>query len=118
MTTPLVTTPFWVNAAKVELEDWGPSKTATAGNPVMAGKILSANPDGSSECGIWSCTPGTRTITIASDEFCVFLGGKGLYIHESGEEIAVEAGSIVFFPGGWTGTSIITETLSKAFMSR
>lgn len=113
-----MTTPHWAKADAVALEDWGASTTATEGNPVMAGKILSVNADGSSECGIWSCTPGTRTITIPSDEFCVFLGGKGLYISEDGEEIAVEAGSIVFFPGGWTGTSIITETLSKAFMSR
>ncbi|MBB1251106.1 cupin domain-containing protein [Rhizobium sp. G21] len=113
-----MTTPYWAKADAVALEHWGPSKTATEGDPIMAGKILSVNADGSSECGIWSCTPGTRTITIPSDEFCVFLGGKGLYIREDGEEIAVEAGSVVFFPGGWTGTSIITETLSKAFMSR
>lgn len=109
---------FWAKADDVQLEDWGPSKTATEGNPVTSGKILSVNPNGSSECGIWSCTPGTREILIASDEFCVFLGGKGRYIHEKGDEISVEAGSIVFFPGGWAGTSIITETLSKAFMSR
>jgi uncharacterized cupin superfamily protein len=113
-----MTTPTWTNADDVPLDDWGLSPTATAGAPRMSGKILSANADGSSECGIWSCTPGTRKVTIASDEFCVFLGGRGLYVHESGEEIAVAKGSIVFFPAGWTGTSIITETLSKAFMSR
>lgn len=113
-----MTTPIWTKAEDVVLEDWGPSKTATEGSPQTSGRILSVNADGSSECGIWSCTPGTRAITIPSDEFCVFLGGQGLYIHESGERIEVSAGSIVFFPGGWTGTSIITETLSKAFMSR
>lgn len=113
-----MTTPYWHDTATVALDDWGPSATATEGNPHMSGKVLSANSDGSSECGIWSCTPGTRKITIASDEFCYFLGGKGTYVHESGEEIPVRAGSAVFFPGGWTGTSIITETLTKAFMSR
>lgn len=113
-----MTTPNWTNASAVALEDWGASTTATEGNPHMSGKVLSVNPDGSSECGIWSCTPGTRKITIASDEFCYFLGGEGTYVHESGEEIPVRADSAVFFPGGWTGTSIITETLTKAFMSR
>lgn len=113
-----MTTPTWISAEAVPLDDWGASPTATEGNPTMRGKILSVNADGSSECGIWSCTPGTRKVTIASDEFCVFLGGRGVYVHEDGEEIPVAQGSIVFFPGGWTGTSIITETLSKAFMSR
>lgn len=113
-----MTTPFWPSTTTVDLDDWGASATATEGNPHMSGKVLSSNSDGSSECGIWSCTPGKRKITIASDEFCYFLGGKGVYIHESGEEIPVQTGSAVFFPGGWTGTSVITETLSKAFMSR
>ena len=113
-----MTTPYWPQAKDVTLDDWGPSKTSTAGTPHASGKILSANADGSSECGIWSCTPGTRNITIPSDEFCYFLSGAGTYIHESGEEIPVHAGAIVFFPGGWTGVSVITQTLTKAFMSR
>ncbi|NVP55305.1 cupin domain-containing protein [Mycoplana rhizolycopersici] len=113
-----MTTPYWPETAAVALDDWGASATATEGNPHMSGKVLSVNPDGSSECGVWSCTPGTRAITIPSDEFCYFLGGKGVYVHENGEEIPVSAGAAVFFPAGWTGTSIITETLTKAFMSR
>ena len=40
------------------------------------------------------------------------------YVHDNGEEIPVEAGTLVFFPAGWTGTSIVTETLTKAFMCR
>jgi uncharacterized protein len=113
-----MTTPTWADCASVELEDWGPGKGTLEGSPQTSGRILSANPDGSSECGLWSCTPGRRAITIPSDEFCYFLSGAGTYIHESGEEIAVRAGSAIFFPAGWTGTSIVTETLTKAFMSR
>lgn len=111
-------TPNWPEAAAIALEDWGPGRIATEGAPHVHGRILSARPDGSSECGLWSCTPGTRRITIASDEFCYFISGRGAYVHESGEEIPVQAGAVVFFPAGWTGTSIITETLTKAFMSR
>jgi uncharacterized cupin superfamily protein len=113
-----MTTPNWPDYRTVEMDDWGASKTAISGTPHAHGKILSVNDDGSSECGIWSCTPGERTLTFANDEFCYFLGGKGSYVHDNGEVIPVQSGAIVFFPKGWSGRSIVTETLSKAFMSR
>ena len=113
-----MTTPHWPDFRSVEMDDWGASATAISGTPHAHGKILSVNADGSSECGIWSCTPGERTITFANAEFCYFTGGKGSYVHDNGEVIPVHAGAIVFFPKGWSGRSIITETLSKAFMSR
>ena len=46
-----MTTPTWISAEAVPLDDWGASPTATEGNPTMRGKILSVNADGSSECG-------------------------------------------------------------------
>ena len=113
-----MTTPNWPDYTTVAMDDWGASKTAISGTPHAHGKILSVNDDGSSECGIWSCTPGERTLTFANDEFCYFLGGRGSYVHDNGEVVPVHAGAIVFFPKGWSGRSIITETLSKAFMSR
>ncbi|MBO3758475.1 DUF861 domain-containing protein [Ciceribacter sp. L1K22] len=100
------------------MEDWGESKSAIAGSPRMSGKILSVKEDGSSECGIWSCTPGERTVTFANDEFCFFLDGEGSYVRDDGEVIPVKKGSVIFFAKGWSGRSIITKTLSKAFMCR
>ncbi|WP_245463772.1 MULTISPECIES: cupin domain-containing protein [unclassified Mesorhizobium] len=96
----------------------GAGSNTLAGSPHASGRVLSRNPDGSSECGLWSCTPGTRKVTFGADEFCHFLSGRGSYVHDDGEEIPVEAGTLVFFPAGWTGTSIITQTLIKAFMCR
>ena len=113
-----VLTPHWPKASTVDLEDWGAGSNTLAGSPRASGKILSQNPDGSSECGLWSCTSGTRKVTFPADEFCHFLSGRGSYVHENGEQIPVEAGTLVFFPAGWTGISIITETLTKAFMCR
>lgn len=113
-----MTAAHWPDYRTVAMEDWGASATALSGTPHMHGKILSVNDDGSSECGIWSCTPGERTVSFAKDEFCHFLDGEGRYVHDNGEEILVKAGSIVLFPAGWSGRSIITSTLSKAFMSR
>lgn len=113
-----MTTPNWTNATAVVLDDWGPGKNTIAGTPHASGKILSVNGDGSSECGLWSCTPGTRSVSFAVDEFCYFTAGKGEYVRDDGERIPVSAGTVILFPAGWTGTSIITETLAKAFMCR
>ncbi|WP_246707288.1 cupin domain-containing protein [Mesorhizobium sp. NZP2077] len=88
--------PHWPQAASVELEDWGAGSNTLAGAPRASGKILSQNPDGSSECGLWSCTPGTRKVTFAADEFCHFLSGRGSYVHDNGEQIPVGAGTLVF----------------------
>ncbi len=62
-----MTTPNWPDYKAVTMEDWGASKTAISGTPHAHGKILSVNDDGSAECGIWSCTPGERTLTFAKD---------------------------------------------------
>jgi uncharacterized cupin superfamily protein len=85
-------TPHWPKASSVELEDWGAGSNTLAGAPRAWGKVLSQNPDGSSECGLWSCTPGTRKVTFAADEFCHFLSGRGSYVHDNGEQNPVEAG--------------------------
>lgn len=113
-----MTTPHWPDILAVTLEDWGPSKDILAGTPHMSGKVLHINPDGSSECALWSCTPGQRRVSIANDEFCVILSGRGRYIEDDGDEIEVRPGVAIFFRAGWSGTCIITESVTKAFMSR
>ncbi|WP_352724764.1 cupin domain-containing protein [Mesorhizobium sp. C264A] len=70
-------TPRWPKASTVKLEDWGGGSNTLAGSPRASGRILSQNPNGSSECGLWSCTPGSRKITFAAEEFCHFLSGRG-----------------------------------------
>jgi hypothetical protein len=113
-----MTTPNWLDYKTIEMDDLGISKATISGAPQVHMKILAAMDNGKGECGIWSCTPGERTIVFDHDEFCHFLDGEGVYIRDDGEEIPVRAGSMVYFPNGWTGRSIITRTLSKAFMAR
>lgn len=113
-----MSTPHWPDIHSVALEDWGPSKNIVAGTPHTSGKVLHINPDGSSECALWSCTPGQRRVNIANDEFCVILSGRGRYIEDGGDEIEVKPGVAIFFRKGWTGLCIITETVTKALMSR
>lgn len=95
-------TPHWPKASTVELEDWGAGANTIAGEPRASGKILFRRADGLSECGLWSCTPGTRRIAFQAHEFCHFLSGRGSYVHDNGEQIPVEPGTLVFFPAGWS----------------
>jgi uncharacterized cupin superfamily protein len=40
------------------LVDWGEIPTMIEGQSRTSGLLLHRNADGSSECGIWECTPG------------------------------------------------------------
>ena len=42
-----------------ELVDWGPVAEPLEGKSMTSGRLLHRNADGSSECGVWVCTPGT-----------------------------------------------------------
>ena len=114
MTTPIMKSPL----AIADLVDWGVIPTMIEGQSHTSGKLLHKGPEGRSEGGLWVCTPGKWHCHVTRDEFCHFLSGRGSYVHDNGEQIPVEAGTLVFFPAGWTGISIIMQTLTKAFMCR
>lgn len=107
------------NPAEVDdLEDWGPVPDMIEGQSHTAGTLLHKGPDGRSECGIWTCTPGHWACTVERDECCHFLEGRATYTHESGETLEVEAGTVAFFPEGWTGSCRVHETVRKVYMCR
>lgn len=102
-----------------ELVDWG-AAGEPIGSPVSraSGRLLHRAPDGSSETGIWVCTPGTWRCAVERDEFCHFLAGRCVYTAEDGERLAIEAGDAAFFPAGWRGTCEVLETVRKTYMIR
>ncbi|MEO1192880.1 MAG: cupin domain-containing protein [Pseudomonadota bacterium] len=101
-----------------DLKDWGPVPTMIEGRSETSGVLLHRNADGSSECGIWVCTPGTWTCHVERDEFCHFLEGHCVYESEEGEVITVAPQTVAFFPAGWRGTCTIRETVRKVYMIR
>ena len=102
----------------VELKDWGPVPTMIEGRSRTAGTIIHRNPDGSSECGIWTCSPGYWDCHVASEEFCHFISGRCTYTHESGEVIEIVPDTAAFFPKGWKVTCRVHETIRKVYMIR
>ena len=101
-----------------ELKDWGRVSTMIEGESHTSGVLVSRNPDGSSECGVWECTPGFWNCYVTKDEFCHFLSGRCTYTHESGEIIEITPNTAAFFPKGWNGTCRVHETVRKVYMIR
>jgi len=101
-----------------DFDDWGVIDTMIEGSSRTWGKVLSRREDGSSEMGIWHCSPGTWRCHVTSDEFCHFISGACVYTHESGEVITIVADTIASFPEGWRGVCEVTETIRKVYMIR
>jgi uncharacterized protein len=100
------------------LKDWGAIPTMLEGTSTTAGILLSREPDGRAESGIWTCTPGTWFCEVTSDEYCHFLDGSCTYTHESGERIDIEPDTLAFFPKGWKGPCEVRRTMRKVYMIR
>lgn len=104
--------------ADYEFADWGLIPTMVEGESRTFGKLLHRNEDGSSETGIWNCTPGTWQCHVTSDEFCHFLAGSCTYTAEDGQVIEVSPGTVAFFPKDWKGICEVRETVRKVYMIR
>jgi hypothetical protein len=100
------------------LKDWGVVPTMLEGTSRTAGILLSREANGRAETGIWTCTPGVWRCEVTSDEFCHFLDGECVYIHESGEQIEIRPDTLAYFPMGWKGTCNIARTMRKVYMIR
>lgn len=101
-----------------DLDDWGPVSDMIEGQSHTSGTVLHKGPDGRSECGIWTCTPGHWERVVDRDECCHFLEGRATYTHENGDVIEVEPGTVAFFPEGWTGSCRVQEKVRKVYMRR
>ena len=99
-----------------ELTDWGVIPTMIEGESRTSGVILHQGPNGESESGVWTCTPGYWDCHVTADEFCHFLQGRCTYTHESGDVIEIVPDTAAFFPKGWKGTCRVTETIRKVYM--
>lgn len=100
------------------LKDWGAIPTMIEGTSFTAGILLSREPNGRAESGIWTCTPGLWQCEVTSDEYCHFIEGSCTYTHEGGESIEIEADTLAFFPRGWKGSCNVRRTMRKVYMIR
>ena len=100
------------------LNEWGAIPTMIEGTSQTAGILISREPDGRAESGIWTCTPGIWQCEVTSDEYCHFLDGSCTYTHENGDRIDIEPDTLAFFPRGWKGPCEVRRTMRKVYMIR
>lgn len=111
---PYLRTPL----AQTDLVDWGVVPSMIEGTSTTAGLLIHKGPNGESECGLWTCTPGKWACHVTRDEFCHFLEGSATYLHESGETIEITPDTAAFFPKDWRGVCTVHETVKKLYMIR
>ena len=99
-----------------DLVDWGDQPDSQEGQSHSSGRLVHKGPNNQPESGIWVCTPGRWRLSIPRDEFCHFVAGRAVYCSDDGEVIEVEAGTVVMFPGGWTGECTVIETMRNIYM--
>lgn len=101
------------------LTDWG-EVANPLGEPasLQSGLLMFRRSDGSSETGMWQCTPGKWRCEVEKDEFCYFLAGTAIYTPDSGKRFTVRAGVAATFPAGWRGECEVIETVRKVYMVR
>lgn len=112
--TPVLKDPF----DDSRIVDWGPIPTMIEGESRTSGRLLYKAENGTTESGIWICTPGYWECHVTEDELCHFIAGRCTYTHESGDVIEIEPDTAAFFPKGWKGTCRVVETVRKVYMIR
>lgn len=116
---PAARTPVLANAlTAAPLKDWGEIPTMIEGHSRTAGILLSREENGRAESGLWTCTPGIWRCVVTADEFCHFLAGSCTYVHDSGEQIAIQPDTVAFFPQNWSGQCAVRQTIRKIYMIR
>jgi uncharacterized cupin superfamily protein len=99
-----------------DLVDWGAQPDALSGASHSTGRLVHKGPNNRPESGIWVCTPGQWRLSIPRDELCHFVAGRATYRSDDGEVIAVNPGTVVMFPAGWTGECTVHETMRNVYM--
>jgi len=113
----LSSAPHLYNAStRTDLVDWGVQPDALVPGSHSTGRLVHKGPGNIPETGIWVCTPGRWRLSIPRDELCHFVAGKATYVHRDGEIIDVEAGTVVMFPGGWSGECTVHEAIRNIYI--
>ena len=107
--------PSILGAESMALTPAGQRAGADSGNPQVSSATIS-NRDGVN-VGVWECTPGGWPIENRQDcEVAHILKGKATITDASGATRALEAGSVIVLPKGWTGRWDVHETVRKIYV--
>lgn len=94
-----------------------PSAQPLSGEILVRGRVEFANDDRTIISGIWESDPGvSRWEFLTRGEIVHILAGKMTVTQDDGEPIELVAGSVAFFPLGWTGVWEVLEPVRKFYV--
>jgi len=109
---------FFTDIAKIDLGPLADRPSSLAPGPKEAAQFLWRSPDGSSDIGIWECTPGKFTVDRThAGEFCYLLKGRIVITHDKDGTKEFGAGDAISMPRGWKGTWEVLEHVRKIFVT-
>ena len=98
----------------MQLSEPTPHGLATAGDPHES--FFSAYIDGSTEVGVWECTPGRFPGTKEGiSEMMHLLSGRATITDEDGTKHELSSGTMFVLLDGWRGEWEIQETVRKVY---
>lgn len=81
-----------------------------------AAKELWTSPDGTTEIGVWECTPGRFTADRSkASELCHIPSGRVTLYNEDGSSQNIGPGEMFSLPLGWKGEWLLHETTRKIY---
>jgi uncharacterized cupin superfamily protein len=105
-----------LSAPAAALPEPAPKPTSLDGQ-VESTLVTWEAPDGSTEVGVWECSPGRFTaVRDGYSETCQILSGRATIEGEDGVSAELEPGSTIVLPSGWRGTWTVHETLRKTYV--
>lgn len=94
-----------------------PSAQPLSGEILVRGRVEFANDDRTIISGIWESDPGvSRWEFLTRGEIVHILAGKMTVTQDDGEPLELVAGSVAFFPLGWTGVWEVLEPVRKFYV--
>jgi len=102
-------------ASRTDLQDWGRARGSASPEMTTSGVTLWSDGSGA-EAGVWECMAGSRHFTYETNELVTVLAGSMTVTPDGDEPIEIEAGDVVLFPAGWSGSWEIHETLRKVYV--
>lgn len=99
-----------------DLPPVGRRSGADSGDPQVASRVISIDPESGTEVGIWTCTPGGWPIESRQDtEMALILCGRAVITDEGGERRELGAGDAIVLPIGWSGRWDVLEDVRKLY---
>jgi uncharacterized cupin superfamily protein len=103
--------------ASLDLGEPKPKPTSVSGDQLEASRIVWKSPDGTTQIGVWECSPGVFTATREGySEIAHLIYGRCTLVTDDGTRTEHGPGDLIVTDQGWTGIWEVHEPVRKLFV--